>query len=251
MEFTKGLAAPCIYDKDKIRVSYDDLDSIDTSYSLPAKQKLPALNVDDPKTDYHIWLEKYGDTFIDTLEQRQQLINIQEEIPTYPQRVSQNDAKSKKPTKPPKTNRSSIQVINVYEQEEKKRYVSHDLSAISNYNEVKLDETFMFKYLKKLDWRDQDEQSLTSLRLTRINKADATLLYIHLRRMIDTILPLYDSVFQGEGITDINVKYNILAHALAKGFEFYEASLGEPTLISYLVNQYQPLMSLLYRYITE
>jgi len=106
--------------------------------------------------------------------------------------------------------------------------------------------------LTSINWLDKDEQIMNPLRLSGLSKPKLIKLFTWMQLMA---IPLRGCINEVSGVLDaLDTKHgsseesdNFLFHIIAKGRDMYNFTLVDPTICTYLLDQYQPL----YTYMKE
>ena len=243
-------------------------------------------DVDNPKTEYHSWLESHGNkmSLREFLANREELINSKETTKHYydgkVRFIESNIARSDAFPIQPKPQQSSVvtaaqtasykEAISINDSDSdsddydykvnqpgsKAANTSANTSAHASdsKSDSKLDSKLdhinadnIYNYLNLLQWRDKDEQIMTIKNIKKIDK-------VHINGIINTMKILsidlrkaIDNKTGALGSMSEEECNNFLFHIIAKGQQFYFETIADPEFCLYLLDQYQPL----YTYLME
>ncbi len=129
---------------------------------------------------------------------------------------------------------------------------SSSYGNISNtHNITQNDIDAAFVALQSLHWRDKDEQIMNANVLKRWNDKTLKSTYTVMEKLAED---LYNAVASINGSVDAlsdEEKNNFLFHVIAKGNIMYYQSIAEPGFCLYMLDQYQPLYTYMFRRINK
>jgi hypothetical protein len=104
----------------------------------------------------------------------------------------------------------------------------------------------LFQLLNQLNWKDRDEEIMQQSRIKRVNIAELksyTLVIDEFASNLSNVLKAHSpNIFRDMSDTQIT---DFLWHIVAKGKVFYDACMSDPEFCLYLIDQYQPLNTMI------
>jgi hypothetical protein len=238
--------------------------------ALPTSYDMPAKDEQNPRTTYHNWLESGGGK-VDATELRRRLVQIQLTgvdpdanlpKPTTLNKLSKPMPKKRGaatdkddddnfvavPIKPDiKVPTYVVDQVEAFDESTVKKKASPSASISANQppaNTQQANEQ-VFDAMTSLAWRDKDEFIMASSALNRVSLTTWQTIYPSMIRLADE---LFLAIHEKTGALDDAIpddKYNFLFHIIAKGEAMYYQSIADPDFCLYLLDQYQPLYTML------
>lgn len=281
MSKPKAHMAPPIFSKEKIFLSYQSNDYVavhELSFDHIPVSQIVTKNVENPKTAYHGWLDRYRDhdvLYDAFMEARNSLMNgkridvsiaaAEESQLSIKKKPKVTKAKSRIATKVKETPTPDFEPVVTLQLQQKNtdlidstdpsaKDCEPDInSALEEKKQFVIDETLsaadlsqdvisnVFISLAVLDWCEKDDgvrNRNTLFRMTRENIA--TCFPIMVRLANDLYVAISATTGALAGFT-IEERYNFLFHIIAKGEMMYYQTIDDPEFCLYLLEQYQPL----------
>lgn len=266
--------APPILRKNQIKLNYSNqYDLHEHTYAgMPTRQSGICKDVDEPKTDYHKWLENYKTEYTrdEIIKSYKAGIRDLSKSTNTDQKESKKNIRKvavKSTSQPTQPVASNIVIVEPEEfsDVESNEDKSNDTEDIkdesyedSETDEDIKDETYdtkvqtttldqkkveeVFTLLSGLMWRDKDEQVMQYKVMNRLSDRFSQLLPIAMTLADDLFNAIHTTTGALDDIAE-EEKYNFLFHIMAKGEHLYYPSIADPEFCLYLLDQYQPLYS--------